>query len=155
MFATQAGALLSPSHMALGSTNREAKLAAGEVFFFERHCRSKLSKLCQPGLRGTQKQPRSFVFEPASSAHSTKAQTNRQKPPQYLRTASTAEQPSIGPEQSSKVHTAVRSCRPERKQADKKEQKSSVAESHHVRVLVLYVSFFPLCFCSAFKATNI
>ena len=145
MFVTQAGALLSPSHMALGSTNREANMAAGEVLFLERHCRSCISSASH-SLRGTQnnhevlflsaseerRQPRSSVFEPASSAHTMEAQTNHRKPQQYLRTASTAKQPSIGPEQSSKVHTAVRSCRPEWDNASKQawKSKSRVAECH-------------------------
>ena len=68
------------------------------------------------------------TFEPASSAHTTKAQTKLRQPQQYLHTASTAEQPAIGPAQSSKVHTAVRSCRPEcdRAQASSQEEQVKV-----------------------------
>ena len=66
-----------------------------------------------------------------SSAHTTQAQTKLRKP-QCLRTASTREQPSIGPAQRSRVHTVVRSCRPECDNASKQAWKSKprVAESH-------------------------
>ena len=78
-----------------------------------------------------------YVFEPASSAHTTKAQTKLRQP-QYLRAASTAEQLAIGPAQNSKVHTAVvvRSCRPERYNT-RKQTRPSVVESHHVRTSIL------------------
>ena len=49
----------------------------------------------------------------------------------YLGTARTAEQPLIGPAQSSRVHSVVRSCR---------KSESSVTES---RVRLFCVSFFP------------
>ena len=53
----------------------------------------------------------------------------------YLRTADIAEQPAIGPAQSSKVHTAVRSCRSDSKvrQRKHKQTKASVTEReiHH------------------------
>ena len=59
-----------------------------------------------------------FVFQP-SFAHSTKAQTKLRQP-QYLRTTSYAEQPAIGPAQSIKVQTIVRSCRSEGDNASKR-----------------------------------
>ena len=65
-----------------------------------------------------------------SSANTTKADTSSESHSIYVRTATTAEQPSIGPAQRSKVHSVVRSCR---------KSESSVAES---RVPVFYVSFF-------------
>ena len=67
-----------------------------------------------------------FVFEPAFFLLNTK----KRKPSWYLCTASTAEQPSTGPAQSSKVHTVVLSCGPVCKQARK--SKSGVAETIHV-----------------------
>ena len=46
------------------------------------------------------------------STPEVKART-KPRQPQYLRTARTAEQPAIGPAQSSKVHAVVISCRPD------------------------------------------
>ena len=43
-FATQA--LFSVEVMALGSTNREVNMTAGEVLFMDRHWLSKLYQLC-------------------------------------------------------------------------------------------------------------
>ena len=66
-------------------------------------------------------------------------------PQQYLRTASTAQQPSIGPAQSSKVHTVdtfVSTRVRQRKQAGMKEQVKSVAESHCTSILCFCFSSF-------------
>lgn len=52
-------------------------------------------------------------FEPASLAHITKTAQIKLRQPQYLRTASTAEQSAISLAQSIKVRTEVRACRPE------------------------------------------
>ena len=64
-----------------------------------------------------------------------------------LRTASTREQPSIGPAQSSSVHTVVRSCRPECDNASKQawKNKPSVAESRCTSILCFfrYFDIFP------------
>ena len=73
----------------------------------------------------------------SSSAHTTKAQTKLRKP-QYLRTARTADQPSIGPAQSSKARTS--SSRPrQRKQAGTEEQVKCCPEPW----TFIYVYFFP------------
>ena len=65
-----------------------------------------------------------------------------------LRTASTREQPSIGPAQSSRVHTVVRSCRPECDNASKLAWKSkpSVADSHCASILCFLFFLFEWCF---------
>ena len=82
------------------------------------------------------------VFESAASAHTTKAQTKRRQPQSIY--VPQAQQNSLQPalHRAIKVHTAVRSCRPERGNAIKqtRKSKSSDAESHHVRIF--YVSFF-------------
>ena len=74
--------------------------------------------------------------------NTTKAQTKLRKP-QYLRTASTAEQPSIGPAQSSRVHIEVRSCRPQSAttQASKHKQVKCCRESNHVHECFMLFSF--------------
>ena len=111
-FATQA--LFSVQVMALRTTNREVNMTAGEVLFLER-ASSIISSDCH--MASEEHKQRSVCFQTCffSSAHATKAQTKLRKP-QHLRTARTREQPSIGPAQSSRVHTSiipvVRSCRP-------------------------------------------
>ena len=52
---------------------------------------------------------------------------------QYLRTGSTAEQPAIGPPQSSIVHTAVRSCLPDSRVRQRKPASTTkcLAESNN------------------------
>ena len=94
--------------MALGSTNREVIITAGEVLFLETKLAASSALLViWPPRNQTKKL--SF-FEPAFLLlNTTKAQTKLRKP-QYLRTASTAEQPSIDPAQSSKVHTQYIQC---------------------------------------------
>ena len=60
-------------------------------------------------------------------------------------TATIAKQPAIGPAQSSKVHTTVRSCRPDRKECNNaSKQTRTVAESRHLHIRVLCFSYF-LC----------
>ena len=112
-------ALFSVQVMALGSTNREVIITAGEVLFLETKLAASSALLViWPPRNQTKKL--SF-FEPAFLLlNTTKAQTKLRKP-QYLRTASTAEQPSIDPAQSSKVHTQYIQCvcRPECDNASK------------------------------------
>ena len=92
-----------------------------------------------------------FVFEPAFRLNTTKAQTKFRKP-QYLRTASTGEQPSIGPaQQGSKVHTgntfvSTRVRQP--KQAGMKEQVRCCWEPCAMYEYYLKkMFFFPLSLC--------
>ena len=120
-FATQA--LFSVHVMALGSTNREVNMTAGEMLLETKQAvSSALLAIWPPSNTNNE----AFVFEPAFLLlNTTKAQTKLRKSQQYLRTASTAEQPSIGPAQSSEVHkvgTFVSTSMRQRKQAGMKEQ---------------------------------
>ena len=51
---------------------------------------------------------------------------------EYLRTASGGEQPAVDPAERGKVHTAVRSCRPERDSSSKQTRSKYVAETHTI-----------------------
>ena len=107
-----------------------------------------------------------FVFEPAFLLLRTQ---RRHKPTAeshsiQLVIASTAEQPSIGPAQRSKVHTAVRSCQPEcdtaSKQVGMKEQVKCCQESVCASILFfgkLKISLLFLCLYEVYtyvKANN-
>ena len=66
-------------------------------------------------------------------------------PNSYLRTASTAEQPAVGPAQSSKVHAALRSCRSECDNASEQTTASQVLpRANKYEYLVPGICFFPL-----------
>ena len=89
-FATQA--LFSVHVMALGSTNREVTMTAGEVLFLETKLLTAVSSallaIVWPPRKQTNNQALAFVFEPAFlPLNTTKAQTKFRKP-QYLRAGS-------------------------------------------------------------------
>ena len=94
-----------------------------------------------------------FVFKLASSAHTAEKRDkpSSEKPQQYLRAPNTAQQPAIGPAQSSKEHAAECSCRPDRVRQRKPAGKNKcLAESHHV-CEKKYTPSFPLGCCSLNK----
>ena len=98
--------------MALGSANREVNMTAGEVLFVERAVNSYINS-----EQTTTKF--FFVFELAFLLGTHKPSSESHSSSVTVRTASTAKHPSIGPAPSSKVHTVVRSCRPECDNASK------------------------------------
>ena len=98
------GALLSPSHGTGEYQPRGEHDCWGGVLLGEKKLAVSTALLATWPPRNTNKK-RFFVFEPAFLLRTPRRHKPRK--PQYLRTVSTAQHPSIGPAQSSKVHTSI------------------------------------------------
>ena len=141
-FATQA--LFSVQVMALGSTNREVNMTAGEVLFLERAC-CIISSDCHMYAGGSQTTTK-FWFSNLlfffCAHHAGTNQAPRATVSTYRKHKRTAfNRPCIERQSSCSSSTFVSTRVRQRKEASMKEQATSVAESHMIRsALCLFFS---------------
>ena len=138
-FATQV--LLSVQVMALGSTNREVNMSAGEVLFLKRAC-CIMSSDCHMCRRRITKFWFSNLLFFFCAHHAGTNQAPRATVSTYRKHKRTAfNRPCIERQSSCSSSTFVSTRVRQRKEASMKEQATSVAESHMIRsALCLFFS---------------